>query len=63
MDTETKAKILFIQSYEWINEIDLKGYFPENPETENYKSAKRRALFQAGQYKSKEVYFYILNNF
>lgn len=61
--TETKARQEIIQAYEWLNETDLKGIFPVDQTTEQYKAAKRRALYYTKQYSSKEVYFFILNNF
>jgi hypothetical protein len=62
MSIQEKAEKIFLQVYEWQNEIDLKGVLPEKNDSIEYLMAKTVSLNIAFQ-GDLDVYLYIVNHF
>ena len=59
-EIELQAKNIFIEIYEWKNEVYLNGILPEK-NTIEYEKAKEIALRKTWNYDNLEIHFYILD--
>ena len=62
MTTEQKAKLLFMLSYEYVNNINCYGYCPQKNNSKEYQKAKKRVLKNTLKHNDIEIYQYIKTN-
>jgi hypothetical protein len=62
MNIKEKAEKIFLQVYEWENEVKLNGVLPEKNDSEQYKWAKIVSLRYTLIYDLLDEHFYITQN-
>jgi hypothetical protein len=61
MNIKEQAEKIFLQVYEWQNEVKLNGILPEKNESEQYQQAKITALRYTWANDLLDEHFYIIN--